>query len=167
MRKVLAVLVDNTPGVLVRVAGLFARRGFNIESLAVGTTVDKTVSRITVEVDADNEMLEQVIKQLYKLINVLKVSNLSEFPSVHRELCLIKVQANANNRAEIQQILSSFRAHIIDISHQSVIAEVTGSEDKIEAIISLLQVYGIMEIVRTGKISLMRGSKTVRNGETG
>ncbi|MBS4023018.1 MAG: acetolactate synthase small subunit [Dethiobacter sp.] len=165
MRHVLAVLVDNKPGVLVRVAGLFARRGFNIESLAVGTTVDKTISRMTIEVEADEPTLEQIIKQLYKLINVLKVSNLTNEPSVHRELAMIKVRANSANRAEIQQIFETFRAKVVDVSHQSLIAEVTGNEEKIEAIIMLLSSYGILEIVRTGKISLLRGNKTTRNGE--
>jgi acetolactate synthase I/III small subunit len=165
MRHVLAVLVDNKPGVLVRVAGLFARRGFNIESLAVGTTADKSISRMTIEVEADEPTLEQIIKQLYKLINVLKVSNLTNEPSVHRELAMIKVRANSANRAEIQQIFETFRAKVVDVSHQSLIAEVTGNEEKIEAIIMLLSSYGILEIVRTGKISLLRGNKTTRNGE--
>ncbi len=166
MRYVLAVLVENKPGVLVRVAGLFARRGFNIESLAVGTIVDKSVSRMTVEVEADERTLEQIIKQLYKLINVLKVSNLTNEPSVHRELAMIKVRANPTNRAEIQQILETFRAKTVDVSQQSLIAEVTGNEEKIEAIITLLSSYGILEIVRTGKISLLRGSKTTKNGDS-
>jgi acetolactate synthase I/III small subunit len=165
VRYVLAVLVENKPGVLVRVAGLFARRGFNIESLAVGTIVDKSISRMTVEVEADEQTLEQIIKQLYKLINVLKVSNLTNEPSVHRELAMIKVRANSTNRAEIQQILETFRAKTVDVSTQSLIAEVTGNEEKIEAIITLLSGYGILEIVRTGKISLLRGAKTTRNGE--
>jgi len=166
MKHVLAVLVDNKPGVLVRVAGLFARRGFNIESLAVGTIVDKSISRMTVEVEADEPTLEQIIKQLYKLINVLKVSDLTNEPSVHRELAMIKVRANSANRAEIQQIFETFRAKVIDVSHQSLIAEVTGDEEKIEALIALLSAYGILEIVRTGKISLLRGYKTTKNGET-
>lgn len=165
MKHVLAVLVENKPGVLVRVAGLFARRGFNIESLAVGRTADPAISRMTIEVDADELMLEQIIKQLNKLINVLRISNLTLEPSVNRELVMIKVRADAANRSEIQQIVETFRAKIVDVSLQSLIIEVTGNEEKIEAILLLLSHYGILEIVRTGKIALLRGSKTTKNGE--
>jgi acetolactate synthase I/III small subunit len=165
MKYVLAVLVENKPGVLVRVAALFARRGFNIESLAVGKTMDASISRMTIEVDADDKTLEQVVKQLNKLINVLKVSNLTLEPSVNRELVMIKVRADARNRAEIQQIVETFRAKIVDVSLDSLIIEITGNEDKLEAIQLLLSHYGILEIVRTGKIALLRGSKTTKNGE--
>ncbi|MCW3488990.1 acetolactate synthase small subunit [Dethiobacter alkaliphilus] len=165
MKYVLAVLVENKPGVLVRVAGLFARRGFNIESLAVGKTLDPGISRMTIEVDADEKTLEQVIKQLNKLINVIRISNLTEVPSVNRELVLIKVRADAANRAEIQQIVETFRAKIVDVSLDSLIIEITGNEEKLEAIALLLSHYGILEIVRTGKIALLRGSKTTKNGE--
>jgi acetolactate synthase-1/3 small subunit len=165
MKYVLAVLVENKPGVLVRVAGLFARRGFNIESLAVGKTFDPALSRMTIEVEADEKTLEQVIKQLNKLVNVLKISNLTEEPSVHRELILIKVRADAATRGDIQQIVETFRAKTIDISLQSMIIEVTGNEDKLEAFLLLLSGYGILEIARTGKIALLRGSKTTKNGE--
>ncbi|WP_040378944.1 acetolactate synthase small subunit [Dethiobacter alkaliphilus] len=165
MKYVLAVLVENKPGVLVRVAGLFARRGFNIESLAVGKTLDPGISRMTIEVDADEKTLEQVIKQLNKLINVIRISNLTEEPSVNRELVLIKVKADAANRAEIQQIVETFRAKIVDVSLDSLIIEITGNEEKLEAIALLLSHYGILEIVRTGKIALLRGSKTTKNGE--
>src|SRR5690606_5248115 len=108
MKHVLAVLVENKPGVLVRVAGLFARRGFNIESLAVGKTMDPGISRMTIEVEADDQTLEQIIKQLNKLVNVLRISNLSKEPSVHRELLTVKVRADAGNRTEIQQIVETF-----------------------------------------------------------
>lgn len=165
MKYVLAVLVENKPGVLARVAGLFSRRGFNIESLAVGRTLDRNLSRMTLEVDADEKTLEQVVKQLNKLINVLKISNLTLEPSVGRELVLIKVRADAASRSEIQQIAETFRAKIVDVSLQSLIIEVTGNEEKIEAITLLLGHYGILEVVRTGKIALLRGNKTTKNGE--
>lgn len=165
MRHILAVLVENKPGVLVRVAGLFARRGFNIESLAVGKTLDPAISRMTIEVDADDKTLEQVVKQLNKLVNVLKISNLTQEPSVNRELVLIKVKADTGTRAEIQQIVETFRAKIVDVSLQSLIIEITGNEDKLEAILLLLSHFGILEVVRTGKIALLRGSKTTKNGE--
>jgi len=165
MKYLLAVLVENKPGVLVRVAGLFARRGFNIESLAVGKTVDPAISRMTIEVEADEKTLEQVVKQLNKLINILRISNLTHEPSVNRELVMIKVKANATNRAEIQQIVETFRAKIVDVSLHSVIIEITGNEEKLEAILLLLSHYGILETVRTGKIALLRGSKITKNGE--
>ena len=165
MKHILAVLVENKPGVLVRVAGLFARRGFNIESLAVGKTRVPAISRMTIEVEADDKTLEQVIKQLNKLINVIKISNLTREPSVNRELVMIKVQADAKNRSEIQQIVETFRAKIVDVSLDTLIIEVTGNEEKLEAIQLLLSHYGILEIVRTGKIALLRGSKTTKNGE--
>jgi acetolactate synthase I/III small subunit len=165
MKYVLAILVENKPGVLVRVAGLFARRNFNIESLAVGKTMDDSISRMTIEVDADDKTLEQVVKQLNKLINVIKVSNLTLEPSVNRELVMLKVKADAKNRAEVQQIVETFRAKIVDVSLDSLIIEITGNEDKLEAIQLLLSHYGILEIVRTGKIALLRGSKTTKNGE--
>lgn len=165
MKHILAVLVENRPGVLVRVAGLFARRGFNIESLAVGKTREPSISRMTIELEADDKTLEQVIKQLNKLVNVIRISNLTQEPSVNRELVLIKVKADAANRAEIQQIVETFRAKIVDVSLQSLIIEITGNEEKLEAIQLLLSHYGILEIVRTGKVALLRGSKTTKNGE--
>ncbi|MDW7652333.1 MAG: acetolactate synthase small subunit [Bacillota bacterium] len=165
MKHILAVLVENKPGVLVRVAGLFARRGFNIESLAVGKTRDPVISRMTIELDADDKTLEQVIKQLNKLVNVIKISNLTREPAVNRELVMIKVRAEAKNRSEIQQVVETFRAKIVDVSLDTLIIEVTGNEEKLEAIQLLLSHYGILEIVRTGKIALLRGSKTTKNGE--
>ncbi|MCR3921955.1 MAG: acetolactate synthase small subunit [Firmicutes bacterium] len=165
MKYVLAVLVENKPGVLVRVAGLFARRSFNIESLAVGKTADPSLSRMTIEVEADKQTLEQVIKQLNKLINVLKISNLTLEPSVNRELVMIKVKASTTSRAEIQQVVETFRGKIVDVALNSLIIEVTGNEEKLEAIQLLLAHYGILEVVRTGKIALLRGSKTTKNGE--
>jgi acetolactate synthase-1/3 small subunit len=165
MKHILAVLVENKPGVLVRVAGLFSRRGFNIDSLAVGKTQDPAVSRMTIVVEADDETLEQIVKQLNKLINVLKISNLTHEPSVDRELVMMKVRADAGNRAEVQQIVETFRGKVVDVSLQSLIIEITGNEEKLEAITLLFSHYGILEIVRTGQISLLRGSKTMKNGE--
>lgn len=162
MRHTLAVLVQNYSGVLTRVAGLFARRGFNIESLAVGSTQDEGVSRMTIVVEGDVGALEQVCKQLHKLINVLKVTDLTPEESVGRELALIKVQADANQRPEIIHIVDTFRARIVDLGPKSLIIEVTGDETKMEGMFSLLSEYGIMELVRTGKIALDRGTKIAR-----
>ncbi|MEW5783636.1 MAG: acetolactate synthase small subunit [Bacillota bacterium] len=166
MKHVLAILVENKSGVLTRVAGLFSRRGFNIENIAVGETVDPGISRMTITVEGDETVVEQVMKQLNKLINVLKVSNLSREPAVIRELMLIKVRAEAQTRSDIQQIVETFRGKVVDVSLNSMIIEVTGNDEKLEAIKLLLQHFGIREIVRTGKVALLRGSKTTReNGE--
>ncbi|MBS3943628.1 MAG: acetolactate synthase small subunit [Dethiobacter sp.] len=162
MKHVLAVLVENKSGVLTRVAGLFSRRGFNIDNITVGETVTPGISRMTITVEGDEMVVEQVMKQLNKLINVLKVSNLSLEPAVMRELMLIKVRAESQTRGDIQQIVETFRGKVVDVSLDSMIVEVTGNEDKLEAIKLLLQSYGIREIVRTGKIALLRGSKITR-----
>jgi len=162
MKQVLAVLVENKPGVLTRVAGLFSRRGFNIDNITVGETVTPGISRMTITVEGDEMVVEQVMKQLNKLINVLKVSNLSLEPAVMRELMLIKVRAEPQTRGDIQQIVETFRGKVVDVSLDSMIVEVTGNEDKLEAIKLLLQSYGIREIVRTGKLALLRGSKITR-----
>ena len=161
MKSVLAVLVEDKPGVLSRVAGLFSRRGFNIDSLAVGETKEPGISRITITVDEDSSTLEQVVKQLNKLVNVLKISNITEDPSVSRELMLIKVHAEPEKRADIHQIVEMFRGKVVDLSLDSLIIEVTGDAEKLEALKLLMQHYGIKEIVRTGNISMVRGSKTV------
>lgn len=162
MKNVLAVLVEDKPGVLTRVAGLFSRRGFNIENITVGETVIPGVSRMTITVEGDETVLEQVMKQLNKLINVIKISNLSHEPVVMRELMLIKVRAESQTRNEIQQIVETFRGKVVDVSLDSMIIEVTGNDEKLEAIKQLLQHFGIREIVRTGKIALLRGSKVSR-----
>ncbi len=162
MKHVLAVLVEDKPGVLARVAGLFSRRGFNIDNIAVGETVTPGISRMTITVEGSETIVEQVVKQLHKLVNVLKVSNLSEEPSVMRELMLIKVIAEVGSRSDIQQIVETFRGKVVDVSPDSMIIEVTGNEEKMEAIKLLLQQFGIKEIVRTGKLALLRGSKTTR-----
>ena len=159
MKHTLSVLVENKPGVLARVAGLFSRRGFNIDSLAVGRTEDPALSRMTIVVDAEEHSLEQVTKQLHKLINVIKISDLDPHHSVGRELLLIKIQATAKNRAEIIEIADIFRAKIVDVSRSSLTLEVTGPADKLGAMQDLLTPYGIAELARTGRIALGRGVK--------
>ena len=159
MKHTISVLVEDEAGVLTRIAGLFARRGFNIESLAVGSAEELGVSRITMVVPGDERVVEQLIKQLYKLISVLKVQDISEQPCVERELMLIKVNANAVNRAEIIQIIEIFRARIVDLSEEAVTVQVVGDPGKIVAIIQMLNKFGIREIARTGKIALVRESK--------
>jgi acetolactate synthase-1/3 small subunit len=156
----LSVLVENRPGVLSRVTGLFSRRGFNIESLAVGTCEEPGMSRITIVVIGDDAKVEQVMKQLHKLIDVIKVSDLTENERVERELALIKVSAEpGTSRAEVMQIAQIFRAQIIDVGSKTVILEVTGDTDKIDALEKLLRQFGVKELVRTGRIGILRGSK--------
>ncbi|MHC1756939.1 MAG: acetolactate synthase small subunit [Methanosarcina sp.] len=161
MKHTLAVLVENKSGVLSRVASLFSRRGYNIDSLAVGVTEDPDISRITIVVHGDDHVLEQVTKQLNKLIDVIKVSDIGGDEAVERELALIKVAADANTRAEIIQIANIFRARVVDVASKSMTVEVTGDEGKIQAIEKLLRQFGIKELVRTGKIAMVRGSKKV------
>lgn len=165
MKHILAILVENKPGVLARVAGLFGRRAFNIDSIAVGETAEPGISRMTIVVDGDERTLEQVSKQLHKLINVIKVARIYPEGSVTRELVMIKVKTLPENRQEILQIIDSFRAKVVDISLDSLIVEVTGDAGKVEALKRLLGHFGIMEIVRTGKVSILRGAKTTKNGE--
>jgi len=162
VKHVLAVIVENKPGALTRVSGLFSRRGFNIENIAVGSTVTPGISRMTITVEGSELLIEQVMKQLHKLINVIKVSNLSREPSVMRELMLIKVNAEAGSRSDIQQIVETFRGKVIDVSPDSMIIEVTGNDDKLEAIKLLLQNFGIKEIASTGKVALLRGPRATR-----
>ncbi len=160
MQHTITVLVENKPGILARVSGLFARRGFNIESLAVSITDDPSVSRMTIVVSGDDSILDQINKQTNKLIDVIRVVDYSEIPIVERELALIKVDASAAERAEIMQIVDIFHAKIIDISDTTFTIEVTGSLDKVDAIEDLLKPYGIREMVRTGKIAMARGEHT-------
>ncbi|NJD53772.1 MAG: acetolactate synthase small subunit [Candidatus Methanoperedens sp.] len=163
MKHTLAILVENKPGVLTRVAGLFSRRGFNIESLAVGVTENKDISRITILVSGDDNVLEQVEKQLNKLIDVIRVSDIPAEESVNRELALIKVGVDTTTRAEVMQIVDIFRAKIVDVGIKSLVIEVTGDESKINAIEQLLRQFGIKEMVRTGKIAMNRGAKLVQS----
>lgn len=155
----LSILVENHSGVLTRVAALFARRGYNIDSLAVGRTEDSGISRMTIVVYGDDAVIEQVTKQLYKLIEVIKVVDLSKEEYVDRELALIKVAATPETRAEILQIVEIFRAKIIDVGSVTLTIEVTGDSEKISALEKLLRPFGIKELARTGKVGLLRGAK--------
>lgn len=157
MKHTISVLVENKPGVLARVAGLFSRRGFNIESLAVGTTEDESISRMTIVASGDDTVLEQITKQLYKLIDVIKVFDLPKDIAVERELMLIKVSCNEKTRPEIIEIVDIFRGRIVDVSEGAVTIEMTGEESKVAGIEKLLKKFGIKELVRTGKIALQRG----------
>jgi len=156
-RHTLVALVEDRPGVLNRVASLFRRRGFNIESIAVGHSEQPGLSRMTVVVGGDSAEVEQVRKQLDKLINVVKVSDITEEDMVARELALIKVKATPSTRSEIIQIVDIFRANIVDVALDSLTVEVTGDEDKVESLLELLRGFGIKEISRTGRIALTRG----------
>ena len=162
MKHTIAVIVENKSGVLTRIAGLFSRRSFNIESLSVGATDNPEYSRMTISVEGDEEVLEQVIKQLSKLINVIRVSELEPAESVERELAMIKVTADKDSRSEIMQIVNIFRAKIIDVSARSMVIEVTGDGEKIDAIIQLLRQFGIKEMARTGKVSMVRGARVIK-----
>jgi acetolactate synthase I/III small subunit len=159
-KHTIAVLVENKFGVLSRVAGLFSARGYNIESLSVGETLDPTVSRMTLVVKGDAFIIEQVIKQLHKLIDVIKVTDLSDEDHVEREMLLLKVNAEPANRAEILRVGDIFRAKVVDVTPNTYTLEATGEESKIDAIIELLRPFGIHEVVRTGKVAVARGAKT-------
>jgi len=159
VRHIISVLVENEFGVLARVSGLFSGRGFNIESLSVAETLDPTVSRITLVTRGDDQALEQIEKQLNKLIPVIKVTDFTETEHVERELVLIKVTADEKTRGELANIVDIFRAKIIDVSRRSYIVEITGTEDKVSALIELLKPLGIKEIVRTGKVAMFRGAR--------
>lgn len=159
-KRVLSVLVENHSGVLSRVSGLFSRRGYNIHSLSVGETQDKNISRMTIVAEADESTLEQIKKQLNKLVDVIKIIELHEEHAVYRELALIKIEANKETRAEIVEIANIFRAHIVDVANNSVVIEATGDQSKIEALSEMLVPYGIKEVVRTGLTALERGEGT-------
>jgi acetolactate synthase I/III small subunit len=158
MKHTLSVLVEDEAGVLSRIAGLFARRGFNIESLAVGPAEQSGISRIVMVVFGDDLAIEQVTKQLYKLINVLKVLDITEVPCVERELMLLKVNAASSNRSEILDLAQIFRARVVDVDDNSLTLEVVGDPGKMVAIVQVLHRFGIREVARTGKISLIRES---------
>lgn len=159
MKHTLSVLVEDEAGVLTRIAGLFARRGYNIESLAVGSAEQTGVSRITMVVPGDDATIEQLTKQLYKLVNVLKVQDITQTPCVERELMLLKVNANSSNRHEVAEVAQVFRARIVDMSEETVTVEVVGDPGKMVAILQMLTKFGLREIARTGKIALPRESK--------
>jgi len=160
-RHTLSVLVENTPGVLARVAGLFARRAFNIHSLAVGPTEHESISRMTVVVDADDLPLEQVTKQLNKLINVIKIVQLDPDASVQRELLMVKVRADDASRTAVLQVVELFRAHVVDVVPDAVTVEAIGSEGKLAAMLAALEPYGVKEIVQSGAVAISRGSRSL------
>ncbi|MEG0012764.1 MAG: acetolactate synthase small subunit [Cellulosilyticaceae bacterium] len=159
---VISALVENRSGVLSRIAGLFSRRGYNIDSLSVGETDDPTISRMTIVTRADRQMQEQIKKQLNKLVDVIKIVELKEETSVYRELALIKVKAGKNVRAEIIEIANIFRSHIVDVSNEALIIEATGDEGKISALTKMLEPYGVKEIIRTGLTALERGDRELK-----
>jgi len=159
MNHIVSVLVENKAGVLAKISGLFSRRGYNIESLAVGPTDDEKISRITLSVNAEEHSIEQIIKQLYKLINVIKIQELNPSNIVERELILIKVNADSKTRPEILEIVTVFRANIVDVAKKTIMIEITGNSRKVKGLEELLRPFGILELVRTGKIACSRGSK--------
>jgi acetolactate synthase-1/3 small subunit len=165
MKHTLVAWVEDKPGVLTRVASLFRRRSFNIESLTVGHTEIPHISRMTIVAEENEITVEQVIKQLYKLINVTKITDVTNEPSIVRELALIKVQATASTRGEIIQFAEVFEAKIVDMALDSMTIEVTGTEDKIESLLRLLRPFGIKEMVRTGRIAMVRGVSDDGNGK--
>ena len=157
MRHIISILVENKFGVLARIAGMFSGRGFNIETLNVGPMPDNQLSRITATILGDSEALDQAIKQVYKLVNVLEVTEFSKGQETERELIIIKVNATALQRSEIMQVCDIFRANIIDVAQDTVNIELTGNSNKVRAFISLVEPYGIVEMARTGKLALKRG----------
>jgi len=156
--RTISALVEDKPGVLTRVSGMFRRRGFNISSLAVGHSEIPNLSRMTFVVQGDDGVVEQVTKQLYKLVDVVRVNDISEDAIISRELALIKIKATPENRAEIIQVVDIFRANIVDVASDTVVIEVTGDEEKIDALIQMLKPFGIREMMRTGRVAMVRGS---------
>jgi acetolactate synthase-1/3 small subunit len=160
-KHTLSVLVENRPGVLTRVAGLFARRAFNIHSLAVGPTEHEVISRMTVVVDVDDQPLEQVTKQLNKLINVIKIVELEPSASVQREMLLVKVRADLQTRTHVLETVELFRARVIDVAPDAVTIEATGSPDKLEALLKVLEPFGIRELAQSGLVGIGRGNRSI------
>lgn len=159
MRHIISAIVENKVGVLARIVGLFSGRGFNIDSLSVGETEDPALSRLTIVVKGDDTILEQVRKQLGKVIDVIKVSDLTEQPHVERDLVLIKTNVPSGKRGEILEVVDVFRGKVVDVGQKDMIIELSGTEDKLEAMLRLLQPYGIKEVARTGQIAMARGPK--------
>jgi acetolactate synthase-1/3 small subunit len=160
------VLVENRPGVLTRVASLFRRRAFNIESLTVGRTDDPAVSRMTIVVNTDADGGRLVEAHLYKLVNVLRVDNITDQAAVHRDLALVKVATTAETRAQVMQLVEVFRARVVDVNTTSLIVEITGTEDKIDGLVGVLKPYGILEMARTGRIAMVRNKDAPAPGRT-
>ncbi|MEO0293849.1 MAG: acetolactate synthase small subunit [candidate division WOR-3 bacterium] len=163
MKRIISVLVENKFGVLARVSEIFSSRGFNIESLSVGETLDSKLSRITIVVEGDNVVFEEIKKQLNKLINVIKVRDFTGVDHVEREMVLIKVNLSRKTRAELMEIVNIFRAKIVDVGKDAMTVEITGRDNKIQAFIELVKPFGIVEIVRTGKIAISRNKKKEEN----
>ena len=161
-RHTLSVLVNNHMGVLSRVSGLFSRRGYNIESISVGVTEDKTISRMTIIVECEDDIYHQIKNQLAKLMDVIKLEEYQEDESVKRELALIKIDSKNEKRSQILEIANIFRAHVIDITNNTMILEITGDQSKISAIISMLEEYGIKEVIRTGATAIARGESELK-----
>lgn len=166
MKHTVVALMEDRPGVLSRCISLFRRRNFNIESIAVGHTETPGISRMTLVVDGSDLVVEQVTKQLYKIVNIRKVSDITEDPTVDRELALIKVATKPTNRTEIMQIVDVFRARVVDVAPTSLMVEATGPEDKIDSLVSMLRGFGIKEMVRTGKVAMVRGNAAIREPAT-
>ena len=168
MKHIISVLVENHFGVLAHVSGLFSARGFNIDSLAVGETEDNSISRMTIVAHGDDRVIEQIKKQLEKLIDVIKVQDLTaeDEEMIERELVLVKVNANASDRSDLMQIVNTFRAKIVDVNQKSVTVEVTGNQSKIDAMLELLRPFGLKEVVRTGTIAISRKSELSRHTES-
>ncbi len=161
MRHTLSVLVENTPGALARISGLFARRGFNIDSLAVGPTEHPDVSRMTIVVNVEPQALEQVTKQLNKLVNVIKIVQLEHGAGVERELVLVKVRADANTRGQVLETVQLFRAKVVDVDPEAVTIEVTGNPDKLAAMLRVLEPFGVRELVQSGMVAIGRGGRSI------
>jgi acetolactate synthase-1/3 small subunit len=163
MRHTLVALMEDKPGVLNRISSLFRRRNFNIESLTVGHSETPGISRMTIVSEGDSTIIEQVEKQLYKLINVTKVTNVTDEPTVIRELALIKVMASGTTRSEITGLVDIFRAKVVDVAPDSMMVEITGTEDKVDSLANLLRPFGIREMVRTGRVAMVRGNNGHKN----
>jgi len=161
MQHTLVALVEDKPGVLNRVASLFRRRAFNIESLTVGHTEQSGISRMTIVIDSNQTNAERVTAHLYKLVNVIQIRDLAEFPTVSRDLALIKVAANPDRRSEIMQLVEVYRARIVDVGNDSLIIEITGDEEKIDSLVEVMRPFGILEMVRTGTVAMARGVTSV------
>ncbi len=158
MERTLIALVEDKPGVLNRVASLFRRRAFNIESLTVGHTEQPGISRMTIVVDSDRTDAQKVAQNLYKLVNVIHVEDVTERPAVTRDLALVKVRANGQTRAEVLQIVETFRARVVDVALDTLMIEVTGTEEKVNGLVEVLRPFGIVEMVRTGRVAMLRGT---------
>ncbi len=163
MRHTIVALMEDKPGVLNRISSLFRRRAFNIESLTVGHSETPGISRMTIVTEGDSASIEQVQKQLYKLINVTKVTDVTHEPTVIRELALIKVAADSSTRSEITSLVDIFRAKVVDVAPDSLMIEITGTEDKVDSLVNLLRPFGIREMVRTGRVAMVRGNNKQRS----